>query len=533
VSGSLDNWVSCEFGEISNIVGGGTPPSKDVTNFVTDNGIPWITPADLSGYKLQYITRGARNLSPKGFAACSAVMLPKGSVLFSSRAPVGYVVIAANPVCTNQGFKSFVLPSEIDSRFVYYYLRFIKPLAEERATGTTFKELSGAAVAKLPMLLAPFNEQKRIADKLDAVLARVDACRERLARLPAILKRFRQSVLTAAASGELTEEWRKERDRDLSSWQRSTVGALIDAIEAGVNVRCEERPPLEGERGLVKISAVTWGTYDDEESKTLPAGKLVPESTRIGVGDFLISRANTLELVGACVIVHNVTRPVFLSDKVLRLVMPDEIKPWLLYIMQSEYGRRQIERLASGNQLSMRNLSQANLRCIEVPLPPEDEREEIVRRVHELFAYADRHEARHIAACAQIERLTPALLAKAFRGELVSQDTNDEPASVLLARIRTARVAGPYKAKRAKDVSRSNKLQTAEVLMLNRKEIKDTHLTTILKNRGPLTPEALWSASQLEIDDFYDQLKDEETRGLLKEQRGDSSTVSGILLAAA
>ena len=178
MSSSLDNWASCEVGEITDVVGGGTPPSKDVTNFETDGGIPWITPADLSGYKQQYITRGARNLSPKGFAACSAVMLPEGAVLFSSRAPVGYVVIAANPVCTNQGFKSFVLPNEIDSRFVYYYLKFIKPLAEDRATGTTFKELSGGAVAKLPMLLAPFNEQRRIADKLDAVLARVDACRK-------------------------------------------------------------------------------------------------------------------------------------------------------------------------------------------------------------------------------------------------------------------------------------------------------------------------------------------------------------------
>jgi len=114
------------------------------------------------------------------------------------------------------------------------------------------------------------------------------------------------------------------------------VDEIIDRIEAGVNVACEERPPNEGERGLVKISAVTWGTYDDNESKTLPVGKDVPETTRIQAGDFLISRANTLELVGACVIVETVTRPVFLSDKVLRLVMPDYQKQWLLMFLQSE-----------------------------------------------------------------------------------------------------------------------------------------------------------------------------------------------------
>ncbi len=287
--------------------------------------------------------------------------------------------------------------------------------------------------------LAPLNEQKRIADKLDAVLARVDACRERLDRVPAILKRFRQAVLAAATSGELTEEWRIQRGRDIASWGNATVGQFIDTIEAGLNVQCDERPPRAGERGLVKISAVTWGTYNDDESKTLPPGKDVPESTRIRVGDFLISRANTLELVGACVIVDKVSRPVFLSDKVLRLKMPDTMKPWLLYVLRSDHGRTQIERWASGNQLSMRNLSQANLRRINVPVPPEDEREQIVRRVESLFAYANRLETRYTVARAQVEQLTPALLAKAFRGELVPQDPNDEPASVLLERIRSAR----------------------------------------------------------------------------------------------
>ncbi len=206
--GMPKRWTSCEIGEVAQVVGGSTPPSKDPTNFEGDDGVPWITPADLSGYKETYIGRGVRNLSAKGFAACSVAMLPAGTVLFSSRAPVGYVAIAANPVCTNQGFKSFVLPEGLDSRFVYYYLRHIKPIAEERATGTTFKELSGATASRLPLKISPANEQKRIADKLDAVLARVDACRERLDRVPDILKRFRQAVLAAATSGKLTEDWR-------------------------------------------------------------------------------------------------------------------------------------------------------------------------------------------------------------------------------------------------------------------------------------------------------------------------------------
>ncbi|MEB3249108.1 MAG: restriction endonuclease subunit S, partial [Merismopediaceae bacterium] len=179
-----EGWVSCKIGEVTQIVSGGTPPSKDLTNFTTEGGVPWITPADLSGYKKIYISHGARNLSDKGFSVCSATKIPQGSVLFSSRAPVGYVAIAANELSTSQGFKSFVLPSGLDSRFVYFYLKYISPLAESMASGTTFKELSSSVAAQLPLLIAPLKEQKQIANKLDKLFARIDACCDRLARIP-------------------------------------------------------------------------------------------------------------------------------------------------------------------------------------------------------------------------------------------------------------------------------------------------------------------------------------------------------------
>ena len=203
---------------------------------------------------------------------------------------------------------------------------------------------------------------------------------------------------------------------------------------------------------------------------------------------------------------------------------------YVFYCLMAPFGQ---ERLGlSATAITQPNINAEAIKRIEIQLPTLDEQHEIVRRVESLFAYADRLQARYTAARAQVERLTPALLAKAFLGELVPQDPNDEPASVLLERIRAARGAAPAKPKRGKGGSRFAKSQTAEVLMLNRKEIKDAHLSTILKDRGPLTAEALWSVSQLDIDDFYDQLKDEETRGLLKEQRGDSPSASRMLEAA-
>jgi len=131
------------------------------------------------------------------------------------------------------------------------------------------------------------------------------------------------------------------------------------------------------------------------------------------------------------------------------------------------------------------------------------------------------------------EKLTQSILAKAFRGELVPQDPNDEPASALLERIRVVRAATERKdGLKRKGDGRPKTSQKAEVFMLNRKDIKPTHLNTILKERGPLTAEALWSASQLDIDDFYDQLKDEEALGLLKEARSDSPSEPRMLETA-
>jgi type I restriction enzyme S subunit len=191
-----------------------------------------------------------------------------------------------------------------------------------------------------------------------------------------------------------------------------------------------------------------------------------------------------------------------------------------------------LEREVHGATRPRINLGQ--LKEFTFDLPALSEQHEIVRRVEALFAYADRLEARYAAVCAQIERLTPALLAKAFRGELVSQDPNDEPASMLLERIRAARAAaGATTVPRRRKGSRPKTPLKAEVLMLTRKDIQGSpHPTTILKERGPLTAEALWSASQLDIDDFYDQLKDEEARGLLREKSGDASNAPRMLEVA-
>ncbi|MEO0684644.1 MAG: restriction endonuclease subunit S, partial [Cyanobacteria bacterium J06649_11] len=163
------NWVYAE--EISDIISGGTPSTREIDNF-TKNGIPWLTPADLSNYQFTYIERGARDISEKGLRNSSARIIPKGAVLFTSRAPIGYCVVASNEISTNQGFKSFVPYGNILPEFIRFYLLISKSYAESLASGSTFKELSAKKVATLEIPLPPLNEQKRIVGKIEALQKR-------------------------------------------------------------------------------------------------------------------------------------------------------------------------------------------------------------------------------------------------------------------------------------------------------------------------------------------------------------------------
>src|SRR5947207_3226652 len=149
-------------GDIADVVGGGTPSTADPANF-EGGSVPWITPADLSGYRDKFIGQGSRNITAKGLNGSGAKLLPAGTVLFSSRAPIGYVAIAANPLSTNQGFKSCVPYLAEMSGYIYYFLKSARREIEAQASGTTFKEISGSGMRNIDFPLAPLAEQSLIA----------------------------------------------------------------------------------------------------------------------------------------------------------------------------------------------------------------------------------------------------------------------------------------------------------------------------------------------------------------------------------
>lgn len=170
----MADWITCKISDIGTVVGGATPSTKIIENY--ENGeIAWITPKDLSQFKGRYIERGERNITQQGLESCSASLLPKNTVLFSSRAPIGYVAIAGNELCTNQGFKSVIPKENIDPLFLYYLLKYNKNNIEAMGSGTTFKEVSGSTMKNITVSIPTDKKiQERIAAILDAIDNRIE-----------------------------------------------------------------------------------------------------------------------------------------------------------------------------------------------------------------------------------------------------------------------------------------------------------------------------------------------------------------------
>ena len=307
---------------------------------------------------------------------------------------------------------------------------------------TNIAHLGAERFASMPFPLAPLPEQKRIADKLDALLARVDACRGRLDRVPAILKRFRQSVLAAATSGELTREWREARGMEMK-WPTVALDEVCDSIADG-----DHQAPPKADQGVpfITIGAINTGVLRlDEATRFVPESyftSLKPER-RAQLGDVLFSVTGSL---GIPALVETTTPFVFQRHIAVLRPNPTRVSAkFLFHQLSADDIQRQAMEVATGT--AQLTIPLRGLRAFTLALPSIAEQHEVVRRVESLFSLASTLERRSDLARARTERLTPSLLAKAFRGELVPQDPSDEPASVLLARLKGAEPVGAKKRK--------------------------------------------------------------------------------------
>lgn len=179
-----EDWEVLTIDDVTDVVGGGTPSTKDLNNFGGD--IPWITPKDLSNFPFRYIQKGERNITQKGLENSSAKLLPRGTVLLTTRAPVGYVAIADNEVTTNQGFRSLIPKKNVSSEFLYYLLKLNTEYLKSHASGTTFGELSGSTLKSLKFAFPKLSEQRAIASILSSLDDKVALNRSMNSTLEAI-----------------------------------------------------------------------------------------------------------------------------------------------------------------------------------------------------------------------------------------------------------------------------------------------------------------------------------------------------------
>lgn len=391
-----------------------------------------------------------------------------------------------------------------DSKYLFFWMEspYGQKCVKENFQGTAQGGINSFFVKNSSLPFPPLSEQRRIVIKIEEMFTRLDAGVSALKKTQAQLKRYRQSVLKAACEGKLvpTEAelakadgyafepvdvllmrilnercavWKKNGKGskykepivpDTSGlplppegWKYTSLDQLLTRILAGKSFKCEERVPNQNEIGVVKVSAVTWGEFDESESKTCMDSERINEAFLIKKGDFLFSRANTIELVGACVIVKQINKNLMLSDKILRFDFSVVPPQWILINLRNSFGRSEIERLATGNQESMRNIGQDRIREIRIPIPPLAEQRRIVAEIERRLSIADGVEKTVMQSLAQAKRLRQSILKRAFEGGLVAQDASDEPAGVLLKRIKVEKMRTGNGIRKSKQIKLSIK----------------------------------------------------------------------------
>ena len=267
----MSEWKECTIADLGEVVGGATPSTKKPENY--ENGdISWITPKDLSTFSGRFIFHGERNITEIGLNSCSTRLLPPNTVLFSSRAPIGYVAIAAKEMCTNQGFKSVIPNTDTDYMFLYYLLKYNRDNIENMGSGTTFKEVSGNTMKSIKVCVpVDIDEQRRIG----AVLSAIDDKIELNTAINENLEQQAQALFKAwfvdfePFGGSMPDDWRMGTLSEICGYSKDKVD--IDDLTLDTYYSTENMQP--NRQGAVQAT-------------TLPT---IKQTTACKKGDVLIS----------------------------------------------------------------------------------------------------------------------------------------------------------------------------------------------------------------------------------------------------
>lgn len=361
-------WKEVTLGELGTIVGGATPSTKNPSFY--DGNIPWLTPKDLSVNSNMYILRGERNITEAGFKSCSCKMLPKGSVLFSSRAPIGYVAIAANDMCTNQGFKSVIPNEETDSEFLYYLLKYNKDYIASQGSGTTFAEVSGKTMKDIEVVVPKEKEdQHRIASILSSLDRKIElnnkinADLEEMAQ--AIFKNwfvdfepFKDGKFVDSELGMIPEGWK--------------VGRLTEIASYMNGLAMQKFPPENDEDSLpvLKIKELGQGFCGPDSDR---CSCNIKDECKVHNGDVIFSWSGTLLVDVWCGGDCGLNQHLF-------KVTSKEYPKWFYYYWTKHHLQEFIH-IAKDKAVTMGHIKRGHLEEAMVAIPDNDSME----KAHELF----------------------------------------------------------------------------------------------------------------------------------------------------
>jgi len=435
-------WEHTPLPIIAEIIMGQSPPSS--TYNTCAKGLPFFQG------KAEF---GALYPTIKKFCDDPGKIAEPDDILISVRAPVGPTNLCMVKSCIGRGLAAIRHKEAASTKFLLYFLRHIEPWLSTQGTGSTFTAISRADLDSIEVPLPPLNEQRRIVAKLEELLAKVDASQKRLARIPVILKRFRQAVLAAACSGRLTADWREKNKDFVGAKQGSSAspafgsdvgkgkagGALALPLQNLVDDDLPEIPntwqwvklPKTGEMNRGKSRhrprnhpSLFGGQYPFIQTGDIAqsGGKITAHKqtlSEIGLSQSRLWPERTICITIAANIAESaiLSYPACFPDSVVGIIAAPNVSiaEYVEYFIR--VAKADLSTFAPAT--AQKNINIAILNELNVPHPPLPEQQEIVRRVESYFTLADQLEARYRKAKTHIDKLTQSILAKAFRGELV------------------------------------------------------------------------------------------------------------------
>lgn len=431
-------WTPCKLEDLLIVLESGSRPKGGVRGI--NSGIPSIGGEHLvyngtfNFSSVKYVPEKFAQKMNKGHIQLNDILVVKDGATTGKTAFVDEKFPFKNAVVNEHVF--ICRPSKsIEPKFLFRYL------SSKNGQESILNNFQGSAQGGINLsfapnteiVLAPINEQRRIVEKLEKLLNKVDVCKERLNTIPTILKRFRQSILSAACSGRLTKYWRDKSEA--KDWQQVKLETVIkDKPKNGYSAK-----PVNYETSyrVLTLTATTSGKFDPRYFKYFDEKISKDSPFWLKPGDICVQRGNTIEYVGVSAIYDGHINQFIYPDLMMRLRANSHIiTKFLYYALSWEKTRNYLRERATGTAGNMPKINQQTLLGVPINLPSMPEQQEIVRRIEALFKIADGIEERYKKAKEYVDKLTQSILAKAFRGELVPQDPNDEPASVLLEKIK-------------------------------------------------------------------------------------------------